>query len=151
MGSEFSISLQRTKSATVWTEIFLWKNQFLWTFDVLKSCGLIFWTLFSRCYCNKMPSTADGIWLIFYRHFIHEISLLVFKKILWCNLCLWHLTQSSSHSIHVRLCTSLALCDAIKQNESEVEKNENFITWHLLFAYYLSFNFVKTPWSALVH
>ena len=38
------------------------------------------------------------------------------------------------------------VCDAIKQNESEVEKNQNFIFWHLQFAYYLSFNLVKTPW-----
>ena len=35
------ISLQRTKSATVWTDSFLEKYQLLWISDVPKSCGLI--------------------------------------------------------------------------------------------------------------
>ena len=39
--------------------------------------------------------------------------------------------------------TKMYICDAIKQNESEVE---NFVFWYFLLGYYLSFNLVKTLW-----
>ena len=44
----------------------------------------------------KRHQRQDEIRLIFYLQCIQEISLLVFKKILSCDICLWHLTQSSS-------------------------------------------------------
>ena len=37
-------------------------------------------------------------------------------------------------------------CDAIMQDESEVENFFSFIFWHFLLGYYLRFNLVKTPW-----
>ena len=55
MGSKFGISLQQTKSAIVLTEVCPEKKQLLWISNVVKSCGLIFWTQF--IYINIL----DGI------------------------------------------------------------------------------------------
>ena len=48
--------------------------------------------------------------------------------------------ENGTHHLNV------LICDAIKQNESEVGKNNILFFWHLLFVYYLNFNMVKTPW-----
>ena len=39
----------------------------------------------------------------------------------------------------------MIVCDAIKQNESEVEKYNFLFFWDFLLGYCLGFNLVKTP------
>ena len=63
MGSKFGISLQRTKSAIVLTEICLEKKKkkqlgLLWISNVVKSCGLIFWTQFISFVCPIFSDTS---------------------------------------------------------------------------------------------
>ena len=79
--------------------------------------------------------------------FQHFLWLGVFILQKWHQSAWWrHLWCKQIHLVSPHSKSYFNNCDAIKQNESEVENVCFCFLWHFLLEYYFSFNLAKTRW-----